>query len=113
MSVKLDFSASVLQKQIEDDLKNAVIKTLHGVVKDIEPYVPYDTGELCKSVKVDENNLSIVWTAPHAEYVYDMPKTNSFSKEVNTQATSNWVGEALSAHNKKWVDDIKRNFYNS
>lgn len=111
MSVQLDFDIGILKKQIEDDFENAVIKTLHGVVKDIEPFVPYNTGELSKSVEIDKNNLSIVWTAPHAEYVYNMPKSNNFSSGVNTKATSNWVGEALSAYNKKWVDDIKRNFH--
>ena len=110
MSVQLDFDIDVLQRRIEDDLEGAVVKTLDGVLEDIKPFVPYKTGELNNSAVIDESSMSIVWEAEHAEYVYDMPKSNNFDRSVHNRATSEWVDEALQAYHKKWIEDLKNNF---
>ena len=110
MSVQLDFDIDVLSRRIEDDLEGAVVETLHEVLEDIEPFVPYKTGELSNSAVIDESSLSIVWEAEHAEYVYDMPKSNNFNKSVHQNATSHWVDEGLKAYKNKWIEDLKRNF---
>ena len=110
MSVQLNFDVDVIGRQIENDLESAVIQTLHGVVKDLEPLVPYNTGELNDSAIIDESSLSIVWDAEHADYVYNMPKNTNFNKDVHPQATSKWVEEGLQSYKKKWIDDLKRNF---
>ena len=110
MSVQLDFDLDVIGRQIENDLESAAVKTLEGMIKDIEPYVPYRTGELSDSVIVDESSLSLVWEAEHADYVYDMPKSTKFNQTVHPQATSQWVEEALGDYKDKWIEDFKRNF---
>lgn len=110
MSVQLDLNLDVIGRQIENDLESAAIETLRGVAEDIEPFVPYRTGELNDSVVLDESSLSLVWEAEHADYVYDMPEETNFNRTVHPQATSHWVEEGLQAYKKKWVDDLKRNF---
>lgn len=110
MSVQLDFDINVLCKRIENDLESAAIQTLFVVAEDIEPFVPYRTGELSNSAVIDESSLSVVWEAKYADYVYDMPKSNNFNKSVHTNATSHWVDEGLKAYKNKWTEDFKRNF---
>lgn len=110
MSVQLDFDIDVLGKRLESDLESAAIKTLHVIEEDIEPFVPYNTGELSESAVIDESSLSLVWEAEYADYVYNMPKSSNFNKEVHSKATSGWVDEALKVYKDKWVDDFKRNF---
>lgn len=110
MSVQLDFDVQVVARRVENDLESTAIKTLRGMAEDIEPFVPYKTGELNDSAIIDESSLSLVWEAEHAEYVYDMPKSANFDKTVHPRATSGWVEEGLAAYKKKWVDDFKRNF---
>ena len=110
MSVQLDFDIDVLRKKIEDDLESAAVQTLMGIAEDIEPFVPYKTGELSDSAIIDESSLSLVWEAEHAEYVYDMPESNNFNKSVHPNATSHWVDEGLKAYGNKWTEDFKRNF---
>ena len=110
MSVQLDFDVAVLGKRIENDLESAAVKTLSGVAKDIETFVPYNTGELNDSAIIDESSLSVVWEAEHAEYVYDMPKDTNFNRTVHERATSGWVEEGLAMFKDKWIIDLKRNF---
>ena len=110
MSVQLNLDMDVIGREISNDLEAAAIKTLEGVAKDIEPFVPYRTGELSESVVIDESSLSLVWEAEHAEYVYDMPKSTEFNKSVHTQATSHWVEEGIGAYKDKWIGDLKKNF---
>lgn len=110
MRVQLDFDVDVLCRRIENDLESAAIKTLEGVAKDIEPFVPYRTGELNDSAIIDESSLSVVWEADYANYVYDMPKSSNFDKSVHPNATSHWVEEGLKVYKNKWIEDLKRNF---
>ena len=110
MGVQLDFDIDVLSRKIEADLEETAIKTLRGIAEDIEPYVPYRTGELNDSAEIDEDSLSLVWTADHAEYVNEMPKNTNFNQSVHPLATSDWVDEGLKAYSRKWAEDFRRNF---
>lgn len=110
MSVQLDFDIDVLSRRIEEDIEVAAVQTLQGVLEDIEPFVPYRTGELSNSAVIDESSLSVVWEAEYADYVYDMQKDSNFNKSVHPNATSHWVDEGLKAYKNKWVEDLKHNF---
>lgn len=109
-SVDFNLNLDLIGRQIESDLEGAAVQTLHVVLKDTEPYVPYNTGELSDSEVIDEDSLSIVWDAEHAEYVYDMPKSTDFNRTTHDKATSKWVDEALASYKNKWVGDLKKNF---
>ena len=110
MSVDLNFNIEVIGRQIESDLEAAAVQTLKGMVSDIEPYVPYKTGELNDSAEIDEDSLSIVYDTEYAEYVYNMPESNNFNRDVHKKATSKWTDEALHSNKAKWLSDLKKNF---
>lgn len=77
-------------------------------VKDIEQFVPYDTGNLNSSVKFPVTGESIEYTADYAEYVYNMPQTNNFKTDVHANATSQWVDVATTFYKDIWRDEFKR-----
>lgn len=110
MSVQFDFSEEMLHRRLDDALEGAIADTLEVVKEDVEPFVPYDTGELSNSAVIDESSGSLVWEAEYAEYVYDMPEHSNFNTDVHPWATSHWVDEALHSYRKKWVDEFKRKF---
>ena len=110
MSVDMNFNIDVIGRQIESDLEAAAVQTLEGMVSDIEHYVPYKTGELTESAEIDEDSLSIVYDTEYAEYVYNMPESNNFNKDVHPNATSKWTDEALHSNKAKWLSDLKKNF---
>lgn len=110
MAVEINFDTDVLKKRISETAEGAAMQTLEGMLKDIDPYVPYDTGELSDSAIIDESSLSIVWGAEYADYVYDMPKTNNFNTSVHANATSHWVDEAMNSYREKWIEEFKDNF---
>lgn len=110
MAVEIFLNLDVIEQQIEADLEEAAVKTLNTIAEDIEPFVPYRTGELSNMVVLDESSLSLEWEAEHAEYVYNMPKDANFNRTVHPKATSQWVDEALQSYKAKWTEDMKRNF---
>lgn len=110
MSVDMNFNIDVIGRQIESDLEAAAVQTLEGMVSDIEPYVPYKTGELTESAEIDEDSLSIVYDTEYAEYVYNMPESNNFNRDVHKKATSKWTDEAIYSNRDKWINDLKKNF---
>ena len=110
MAVEINLNTDVLRKRISETAEGAAMITLEGMLKDIDPYVPYDTGELSSSAIIDESSLSIVWDTEYADYVYNMPKTNNFNTSVHANATSHWVDEAMNAYREKWVEDLRSNF---
>lgn len=104
-------------KNVTSNLQSAITKTnlelLDIISNDIEPYVPYRTGELSDSKRIDEQNLQVVWDDPKAQYVYNLPTSANFTRTTNNKATSYWVEEAQSSLTTKWVEDyeqlLKRN----
>ena len=78
------------------------------MVKDIEQFVPYDTGNLNSSVKVRGDGSAIEYTADYAEYVYNMPQSNNFKTDVHANATSQWGDVATSLYKDLWYDEFKR-----
>lgn len=78
------------------------------VAKDIEQFVPYDTGNLNSSVKIPATGESIEYTADYAEYVYNMPQSNNFKTDVHANATSHWSDVATMFYKDFWYDEFKR-----
>lgn len=78
------------------------------MAKDIEQFVPYDTGNLNSSVKISGIGESIEYTADYAEYVYNMPPSNNFKTDVHANATSQWGDVAAIFYKDFWYDEFKR-----
>lgn len=112
MGVLFDINEQLIMNNLQTTLEDAGYETLEKMLQDIEPYVPYKTGELNDSAIIDESSMDIVWDADYAEYVYDLPKDSNFNKEVHPLATSDWVNEAMQSYESKWVEDFKQLFRN-
>lgn len=105
---------------IRDELSNFAYDSLQSrimiakmnlapkMAKDIEQFVPYDTGNLNSSVKISAMGESIEYTADYAEYVYNMPTSNNFKTDVHANATSQWGDVAAIFYKDFWYDEFKR-----
>ena len=99
-----DYTYNSLQSRIMIAKMNLAPK----VAKDIEQFVPYDTGNLNSSVKISATGESIEYTADYAEYVYNMPPSNNFKTDVHANATSHWSDVAATFYKDFWYDEFKR-----
>lgn len=73
-----------------------------AVIASCEPFVPYRTGELCRSASASGvgRNGTVVYTAPHASLCYyaDRP----FSRKHHPHACARWFEAAKSADLERW-----------
>lgn len=85
------------------------------VLRDTEPYVRYDTGEL-NSNSIFENDPGsgkIVYTAynyygkQYARYPYYIT-TNKVSTHTHTQARPLWFEYSKQLNREKWVSEVKK-----
>lgn len=110
MSAEFSVELDLIYNQLGVDLDRVAVGALDSILDDIEPYVPYNTGELNSSAVVDESSLSIVWEDEKADYVYNLPSDSNFNTGTHSLATSHWVEEALSVYRDSWVELIKKGF---
>ena len=54
----------------------------------MEPYVPFDTGQLNGSAKVTP--FTVTYTAPYAIYPYEGRRVRSYTQEHHPRARSHW-----------------------
>ena len=79
------------------------------VLKDCEPYVPFDTGALTRSGNVNSQLGSgeVIWNTVYARYQYYGNGFN-FQRTHHPQACSQWFEVAKAAKLNSWVDGYKR-----
>ena len=102
----LDFNK--ISNNVLKDVDKATSKMLDSMIDDITPYVPYKTGELNSSVEVDYNNKVIAYNDSKAEYVYNMPTSNKFNRNVHKKATSHWLEVAKAECLPSWLDVLHK-----
>ena len=81
----------------------SALRTLeNAVLTSAEPYVPYRTGELCRSGHPTGNGHvgQVTWSAPHASECYYARR--SFGKKFHPLAVSRWFEAAKAADLEKW-----------
>lgn len=114
-SVTTDFDASGLGTRWQGILSSAVDRLGDTVSRDCEVYVPYDTGNLCRSVTrssvTAEENLigcDIIWTAPYASAVYyGDTRGVRFRTEHHAHASARWFEGAKSACSEGWAETVR------
>lgn len=101
--VKVTVSASGIGDVFLSRLPVASRRLQQAVISSCEPFVPYRTGELCRSVTAEGEGPSgrIVYTAPHASLCYyaDRP----FSGKVHPQACAHWFEAAKAVELGAWT----------
>lgn len=73
-----------------------------AVLESCEPYVPFRTGELCRSGHASGTGYtgSVTWSAPHAAECYYASR--SFGRRIHPHATARWFEAAKAADLESW-----------
>lgn len=77
------------------------------ILKDTDPYVPFDTGNLRnEGIRASTTPGEIVWPGPYAaRQYYEYPNK---SRDVHPLATSFWFEAAKAVNLGKWLAAVKR-----
>ncbi len=94
--------------RISDRKKETQFWLDNEVVKDSEPYVPYDDGGLTKSGIIGSvmGSGDIQYNAPYAKaQYYGLEKK---SKDVHPQASTQWFEKAKAIKKSKWTAGVNK-----
>lgn len=102
--VKVTISANGLGSALLSRIPSAARQVQQAVIASCEPFVPYDTGELCRSATPMETGAEgmVVYTAPHASLCYYAERP--FRRTHHPQACAHWFEAAKAVDLAKWVD---------
>ena len=98
----VDRNIPMLRSNLEKYLPGAVRAVESAVLNSCEPFVPYRTGQLCRSGHTSGVGLqgSVTWSAPHAAECYYASR--SFGKKHHPHATSRWFEAAKAKDMEQW-----------
>lgn len=101
--VKITVSASGIGNALLAKIPAASRQVQQAVIASCEPFVPYRTGELCRSAAASGSGTegTVVYTAPHASLCYYAERP--FSRKHHPQACAHWFEAAKAADLPKWV----------
>lgn len=102
--VKVTISASGIGERLLGRIPAAVRQVEQAVIDSCDPFVPYDTGELCRSAAVggEGANGMVMYTAPHASLCYYAER--KFKQTHHPQACAHWFEAAKAVDLAKWVE---------
>ena len=114
-SVDTSFDTAALASRLEQACMQAAEQVGHAVIADCEPYVPYDTGLLCRSVRCGAAvrtevgwGCDVIWSAPYASAVYHADARGvRFRTEHHTLAQARWFDAAQRAHGEDWTELVR------
>ena len=101
--VKITVSASGIGSALLTKIPAASRQVQQAVISSCEPFVPYRTGELCRSAVSSGSGAdgAVVYTAPHASLCYYAERP--FSRKHHPQACAHWFEAAKAADLAKWL----------
>lgn len=101
--VKVTISADRIGNALTARIPSASHRLQEAVIASCDPFVPYRTGELCRSAVPMGSGADgmVVYTAPHAALCYYAERP--FSKKVHPQACAHWFEAAKAADLAKWA----------
>lgn len=100
-----------LTDQMKKNLPKAKYETLHEIIEDTEPYIPYDTGRLNDSVGLNIERGTIIYDTPYAAFAFNpmyKGKTKLYNREHHPLAQGNPYKESQRINKKKWAETFKR-----
>lgn len=102
VKVTVSASAGRMETILSARIPAASRQLQEAVIASCEPFVPYRTGELCRSAVPEGSGMEgrIVYTAPHASQCYYAQRP--FSKKVHPQACAHWFEAAKAADLSEW-----------
>lgn len=99
---------SFAQSRTKGKVKKANSELCKMIIADTDRFVPYDTGNLAKKVRVLSGNTGVEYYADYAEYVNVMPESNNFTRTTHPDATSHWGDASIAVNRDKWVREYSR-----
>ena len=106
--VKITVSGNIQRaaaEVVDRRLPYATQRLMDEVLRSCEPYVPYRTGELCRSASAVRDGSPgghIVYSAGHASRCYYAE--HPFSRKYHPRACARWFEAAKLCDMKKWTD---------
>lgn len=86
--MNINAKIDVLVKEVESDIlsnsESAKSSVLSQMIEDTDRYVPYDTGELAKSVSKSPNLDGFDYSVPYASFAFDPISPSGKPKSYNT-----------------------------
>lgn len=103
-SVTVKFDPSKLKKKLDTQNVQAVRWLKNEIAKDTEPFVPFKTGTLSRSVRssVASEDKYLIYNTKYARRLYEGTHFN-FNRTKHPQATYAWFEKSKAINLKKWV----------
>jgi len=102
LKITADWKMPMIRVNLEKRVPGALRVMEAAVLKSCEPYVPYRTGELCRSGHPSGagSEGAVTWSASHAAECYYASR--SFGKKIHPHATARWFEAAKAADLESW-----------
>lgn len=97
---------------IEDNIYDLLIQLKASFVRDVQSYLPRDTGDLQRSIRTGEHWVS--WRKPYAGYVW--VGKNKYTgaplnyQKINPKAGPEWALRCKKDNIIKWKNEISKDY---
>ena len=95
---------SAIIKEIKERIEQIKPEFSEYIIEDSFEYVPYETGKLANSARIDEKG-NIIYDEPYAQEVYDSDR--QYDTDKHKQATGHWLERAYKDKADKWRQKLK------
>lgn len=109
MDYKLELDVNAVISRFSPKFSRAQMFVDNEVLKDCDPYVPMDTGNLVRSGQRGTvlGSGRIVYNAPYAAACY-YNEHRKFSKDRHPKATALWFERAKAVNKDKWISGAQK-----
>ena len=94
----------IITKEINERIEKIKPEFSKYIIEDSFDYVPYETGKLANSARIDEKG-NIIYDEPYAQEVYDSDR--QYDTDKHKQATGHWLEQAYKDKADKWQQKLK------
>jgi hypothetical protein len=98
-----------LVKEYKNRCDKALATITNIIVRDTDPYVPFNTGATAKSAQTasDFAKGNIVYDTPYAKDIYE-DSGRSFSHDHHDKATDHWFEASRRVNEKDWIEQVAK-----
>lgn len=95
---------AALRRRFSAETKKRAFATLMPNVRsDTDPYVPYRTGQLDRSMDASRFEDGIIaWRCRYAGIVYNMARAVNWTRTRHPLAGAQWMERSKAANNERW-----------
>lgn len=97
---------------IQDNIYDLLIQLKASFVRDVQSYLPRDTGDLQRSIRTGEHWVS--WRKPYAGYVWIGKNRYTGAplnyQKINPNAGPEWALRCKNDNIYKWKEEMAKNF---